>query len=668
MSSVKIPTDVKGLGLSLAMITRAKADESKTSRVFYKDLEKKFLSQAKVEKDFLSHHRWACPPSVDEAILERTNDMHSLNIASKDENNIFLDSASLEALACVAQNIVLFDGPNLRTGYNFVRKLMTDIRLIGSPSANGVVMSASMYDKYKDLVIIKAPQRYDEYTEAAINHELVVGKVLNSIRSVVPNFAFILGAFECGPPVVKPGVGKSEKSKVITWCRGGSKVKYIMYENVSNSKSLYDFCETCSGQDYMDIIIQINYALMMAYRMVGFTHYDLHGENILIKEIKDHREGAYIPYGGDFVYSKYLAMFIDYGYSHVYLPGTDNESVGYKPDSGPKENLYMIQHGTYIDRPSPLADCYRLLEATLSYMKQVNRKAYDEVYGLMYFFHPETENLDVIHKTKDASLLPLYGDGDYNERTARFRYENFIKYCREYCYENDMEDPVVSGKEYTEDLDPAMVFSPSSMNIVKPGGGELDLRIHNIDELFDIVEPLMIYKKYISNDKHFVKEKRVSYEILLDKIYVAVRNQKSVIKKMIHREIRSIQNSLDELPLVNYKNISRSDVHTLRTPFVLKEFLNNFENTVHHLDTMDFIQRRMEMLSFVYKTILGESDEELGSAERYFRTKDDRKIFINFLEKDMKVIADYLDSKGELDKVDERIDAVYENMLAVIPE
>lgn len=669
MASIIIPDKVEGLNLSLSMIQNAKNNESKVSKTFYKDIEKKFLTQAEEEKEFLSHNRWACPPSVEDSIIEKTKDMHTIDLSRKESDNMFLDSRSLETLACVANNITLFDGPNLRTGYNFIRKLITDVRMIGAPSVNGVVMSGTMYDKYKDLIVIKAPKEYDDYTEEAINHELVVGKVLNSLRSIIPNFAFVLGSFECGPPVIKPSVGNDNtKDKLITWCRGGTKVKYIMYENISGSKTLYDFCKDCSAQDYIDIIIQINYALMIAYKEVGFTHYDLHGENILVKKIKGNEEGAYIPYGGDFIFAKNLAMFIDYGYSHVYLPDSGN-SVGYKPDTGPSGNVGLYPLGFYIDRPSPLADCYRILEATLGYMKSRNPEAYKQAYGLMYYFHPKDEDLSSIYRTKDASMIPIYGDSEYSERAAKFRYEDFILYCRYYCRENDMEDPVVSGKEYDQELDDTIIFAPNSMNIVKPSGQELNLNIENIDELFDIIEPVLIYKKYISNDsKHITGKKRESYDILLNKIYSSINKQKNRIDIIVKNEIDYMIETLNDMKMVDYRSIPRNDVYTLRTPMILKEYLDTFEKTVNHLDTMDFIERRIEMLKFVSGSMDLQLKMEIIELERLFKSKDERRVLINFLRNDMRSIGDYIDTKRNPDKIDSKINTVLDSMLSVIPQ
>lgn len=667
--SMNIPTDVRGLELSLAMITRSKKNEDMISKTFFKDLEKKYIIQSKEEKDFLSHHKWVCPPTVEGSLLEKSSKMETVDISREDSKNVLLDSKSLDSLACLAQNIVLFDGPTMRTGYNFIRKLITDVRLIGAPSANGVAMSASLYDKYKDAIVIKAPRENREFTENATNHELVVGKILNNLRSIIPNFAFILGSFECGPPIIKPDVGinRRGKDKIMTWCRGGEKVKYMMYENVVGAKSFYDFCKDCTAQEYIDILIQVNYALMVAYKKFGFTHYDLHGENILIKPIKDHPDGVYIPYSGDFVFAKSIATFIDYGSSHIYLPGTET-SMGYKSEYGILGNIDFIKHGIYMDRPNPAMDSYRFLNSTIHYMRGRNESVYEQVKNLLYFFHQQTEDINEVLNKKDISNIPYFGDSEYTSRISKFRYENFIRYCREYTNINDMNDPVISGKEYSDELDEHIIFSPNSKNIVKPTKNDLKMYIDTIDELFDIIEPVILYKQYLRDNRNVInKEKISSYTNLLEKIYNRIASQKNFIETLIKDELKSIQDTLDNLSVITYKKIPRREVYVLRTPISLQKYLDDLEKTVGHLDSMDLLQRQIEMIRYIDHNIIHSLGDDIESVTKSYNSHDDRKIILGFIADDAKSINDYLDSKVKHDTIDEKIDMVYESLLAVIP-
>lgn len=689
--------EVKGLDISLADINRSKVEDNTTSRTFFKVLEKTYLDQRDREIDFLSHHRWGCPPPVNETVLSHalTHDLHHSGISRRnrskrnfngsdsdaesgaEDTDTFLDAKSLERLACVANNIYIFDGPNYRTGYNFIKRIITDVRLVGQPSVNGFVMTASLYDKYHDMVVLKAPRRKEEFTDAAVNHELVVGKVLNSLRSIIPNFAFVLGSFQCGAPIVRPPVDARSRSagKVLDWCRGGHKVKYLMYENISDSISFYDYCKKCTAQEYIDLIVQINYALLVAFEEHGFTHYDLHGDNILIRTVKESEDGFYIPYQGDFVYGNKLATFIDYGLGHVYLPGTDKISVGYKSEYGPRGNLDFISTGTYLDRPNPAADSYRILYTTLKYMQYYNREVYNNVKNLLYFFHPDDEELDLLFKESVSSYnVPYFGTPTYMERIKKFRYRNFLKYVREYCILNDLTDPVVSGNDYDEALDAVILFpgvssTPTHLLRASAENSLLKKRIENIDELFDLIEPIVIYRQYLDiNAKNFGESKIEGHSSLVTKVFSKIQNQTEYITELVNDEIKDLISRIKEIKQITYRKLPTNEVYIIRSPVALKDYLDSLEATVKYLDMMEAVEKRVEMIQYLKKNILvGSSIQEFEILEQDFNKIDDRKVIFEFIHNDIVSLADYLDSRGDLDKIDEKLDLVYESLVSVYP-
>lgn len=670
MSSMNIPTEVKGLDISLSMILASQKDEEARAKTFLKDVESKFEKQSKLEKEYLANSKWVCPPSVEDAVLEKTSNLNLSPSDREEDSKMVLDSSSLNHLACVAQNIHLFDGPNMRTGYNFIRQLITNVRIIGDPSVNGVAMKADLYNKYKDMIVIKAPRNPGPYNDEAVNHEVVVGKVLNELRSYVPNFSFVLGSFECGPPIVSPGPGPKSKDKIISWCRSGTQVKYIMYENIDNAQSLYSFCESCSPQEYIDIMLQINHALMVAYKKKGFTHYDLHGYNILVKKVKGFEDGFYIPYAGDFVYANYLACFIDYGYSHVYING--KESVGFKDDHGPRYNLGMFKNGIYMDQPHPLHDCYSILQGTIMYMKGRNDSTYEAVKGLLYYFHPRSEDLKAVMKVPNGVSVPKYGNSDYMARIEKFRYESFIRYCREYCLLNDMNDPVVSGRDYDPELDGGIVFSPNSRNMIVPDVEKpLNLRdkISTLEELFDIIEPLVSFKEYLpESSKSIPKEKLIAYDTLFRNVFTMIRKETPFITELLQKEISNIEDRLENMKPATYRNTSTEGVYLLRSSVSLRNYLKMFEESVAYLDELDAIEKKIEMIEYISSNILRSLEYEVSNLKDIFKASDERKVILNFIRRDVGSFSDYLDTKKNLDEADEKIDTILDSLIFVLPD
>jgi hypothetical protein len=664
-----LPTDIKSLELSQSMIFSAQKEEELRSKTYIKEAVIKFNHQVEVEKEFLAHHRWVCPHTIEDTILDKIHDLKMSPLGSrKDESSdkFTLDPDSLNHLACVAQNIDLFDGPNLRTGYNFIKKIISNVRMIGTESAFGYAMKASLYDRYKDSIVIKAPRSTRKYTEDATNHEIVAGKILNSLRSYIPNFAYILGSFNCGPPIIKPDNGK-----LIAWCRSGAQVKYMMYENVKNAVSFYEYVKTCSAQEYIDIIIQINYALMFAFKKVGFTHYDLHGENLLIKDIPSEEDAYYIPYDGDFVYASKIAMFIDYGNTHVYHPET-KESLGFKDPDGPKNSIRYFSDGIYMDRPHPLLDSYKSLIATLAQMKSYNREEYEKVKGLLYYFHTTEENVDQLLKGP-YEKVPYFGSQDYMEKINKFRHEDFIRYCRAYCRANQFTDPVVSGKEYTEELDPYVLF-PGSKRITPDLSKNFKLEIDTIEELFDIIEPIVVYNEHLATQRDGTSTmsnvsavKIESYSKLLGKIFTKILKERDLIIEILNKELEDIKSELEDIVLPKFEGISERNVYLLRSPEPLKRYMQEFENAIKYLDALDLIEKKLEMIAYVDSNIIHSVEDNLRNTEELFKRTDSRKSLVKLIDKDSKSFGGYLDSKEKLDKNDLKIETVMEGLYYSIP-
>lgn len=678
------------IAITFGEMKRASEEELKRSKSFSKEIESKYNIQVKKEKDFVSHFQWKSPPYVDRKHILAAEEIVAAAFArddivvskqkgnhTKEHKSRFLDSESLEHLSYVARNIIVFDGPQFRTGYNFIRRLITDVRLIGAPSESGFIMSAGLFKKYKDLLVIKAPKYESAYTRESVIHELAVGKILNSLRPIIPNFAFVLGSFDCGPPIIKPSPDpKSDKGTVVSWCRGGSPVKYLIYENISESKSLYDFVETCSPQEYLDAIIQLNYALMVAFKETGFTHYDLHGNNILVRDLKQmshtSKEGFYIPYQGDFVFATSLFTIIDYGFSHVYLPGT-NESIGAKSDAGPRGNVYYLQSGIYLDRPNPFADCYRLLNATLRTMRKYNHTTYDKVKSLLHFFHPQTEDIDAHFNGEDASYTTYFGSPEYMENVKKFKSTNFIKYCREFCALNDLDDPVVSGKDYTTEIDDSLIFSGPSFDIIDLLNDETTINkkeIVTIDNLFDLIEPILVYRNYLtSNERSIGREKIKNHQEISRRVYDKILSHSDHYKILLDQEFNSLEREFHELRVPKYIGVPEIQASILREPLFFKNYTDSLEQTTRYVDKFDLLERKYEMADFICQEVFHFPKGNTSHIRDLIKRKDDRKIIFSFIKRDVNTIFDYIATipSGKLDSMDTKIELVGTSLFSILP-
>lgn len=264
-----------------------------------------------------------------------------------------------------------------------IRSWLIDLLRIGSASTYGKAFLTDFRQTHQPFVL-KAPQ---DPQDQSPTHELFVGLLgTNKLREVIPNFAYIYGGFNCSTPFV------STNKEVITWCDSSQGVQYIVYENIAPSISFRQSLKTASVTDIASNFMQTILALLVAEQTIGFTHYDLHTENILLRDIGD-PNSFYIPYtiaiGSDgtqtvFVRAKRVVTMIDYGFAHIVV---DGKSYGNPINA------------TVYKRTHPLSDAFKLL--MFIYRDLMDLKRYNELNqleSLLNFFNLKSPIGDLVKK------------------------------------------------------------------------------------------------------------------------------------------------------------------------------------------------------------------------------------------------------------------------------
>lgn len=206
--------------------------------------------------------------------------------------------------------------------------------------ANGRVFST---DRQPQIFAIKNSHTFgdgDENKEEndALEYEAFVGFAINSLRNIVPNFVHTYGIVSCP--------GQESQHPSICTIMGKSKNNLII-EYVNNRKNLFD--ASLTYEDRVCIILQLLNALKVANDEIGFVHYDLHDDNVILTELS---EEIYIPLylpNGDTKYmrTKYLLKIIDYGLARIELHNTvfhkfDFEDAGITPDNNQLYDIYKF--------------------------------------------------------------------------------------------------------------------------------------------------------------------------------------------------------------------------------------------------------------------------------------------------------------------------------------
>ena len=388
---------------------------------FYKTFYTQILSYYKdkqklLETDILKSNN-VCQKDDLKNIRENLGNLNSQKLKYYNVNQFF-NEKSLNTTMCALNSLFYTNINDDNYHTDIIKRYIHNLKKIGEESKYGYAFTADFIHA-NDAFVIKTPK--DRKNDNLL-HELIVGLYgTNKLRKDIPNFAYIYGGFKCSPMLLN-------NNNVESWCKRINKtnktnksndVNYILYENINPSILFYDYLETCSTDDFLNMFLQILYALNYANKTVDFTHYDTKGDNILIRTIDNIRELQNFGYNnnfdelenpynfqikypdgnGGFVYitTNAIPTFIDYGMSHIKTD--DNIDIG----------LYdYYDRNIYGDKSWIISDVYSILIDVLLTISQINFELKPCIELIFKFFN-KVENIDIIlEKSKNRTA-----DGNY---------------------------------------------------------------------------------------------------------------------------------------------------------------------------------------------------------------------------------------------------------------
>jgi len=360
----------------------------------------------------------------------------------KDVISKFYNADVMKATMCTIESIVYAPPDEIGTPYhnNLINEYITNLRQIGTESKNGYAMLGD-FDGMKDFFVDKVSRDPNNDT---LVHELVVGLYgTNKLRQYIPNFSYIYGGLKCSPPLIDP-----ETKKVIYSCLDNKNlVNYVLYENVAPATSISEYVKTCTSSQFLDVFMQALYALRLANKLIDYTHYDLHAENLLIRNPKlDKGKIFQIPYetenGIEYLRTSVISTFIDYGYSHIKTEDIIDEEKGI---------IFKGQHfgvhgreqaSIFPNRSWIIYDAYRLLmDCFRDAYNEQNQGVIREISKIFKFFNIIDDPIQFL-SNEAPKMLPLI------DKTENLQLDDLIIYIRKVCdcnfiNSNPTSDPIL---------------------------------------------------------------------------------------------------------------------------------------------------------------------------------------------------------------------------------
>lgn len=299
------------------------------------------------------------------------NNFHSLKntILERVAKDTFYNRDAMKAVECTINSLFYispYDFGSMALNDRIVTYIHNLNRVGVVNSLEGDAMRAS-FGKAQDLFVIKSSK---EISTDYLVHELVAGLyATNNLRNFIPNFAYVYGGFKCSPPLFG-----TDNKKVLSWCDDtANKVNYVLYENIAPAVEMKEYAKTCTGKQFLNVYMQIFYALMKAYKTMDFTHYDLHASNVLIRRINNPE--FQIEYetekGIEYIQTDVIATIIDYGFAHFKTePMLDKKGDIIPAEEFGKQDYEMYK--VYANKSWILHDLYKFFMYSMYYAVRAN--------------------------------------------------------------------------------------------------------------------------------------------------------------------------------------------------------------------------------------------------------------------------------------------------------
>lgn len=333
-----------------------------------------------------------CPSDPENRLVDR---LGSLNVPELRRlmTERFYDPQVMRNALCVISAIFYSsedDDNNEVSKRRRIKMWIRNLKRIGAESVYGYAfrgyLEGNVTQRQEDAIfVIKVPR--DPKND--LLHELFIGLHLNRLRRLTPNFVYTFGGFKCSYPFIDNG------NNVVAWCNSErvATVNYVLNETILPSLSFREYTVRSSFQSWLSKYLQVLYALSIANRELGFTHYDLHYENVLVKSPEKLYSIPYVVEGRrEYINSDGIAMIIDFGRSNINL-------IGYNYGA---YNLREI--GVQVDT-FPLTDAYKLLMFSMSEMNEDN---FNEAAEILKFFTDEEPRAFVSQQRNNNYVLPYF--------------------------------------------------------------------------------------------------------------------------------------------------------------------------------------------------------------------------------------------------------------------
>lgn len=406
--------------------------------------------------------------------------------------------------------------------------------------------------------------KYDK--ENTLEEGMVGLLALNSIRSTIPTFAWIYGFTKCNLPIFTKSGNKYE---VVTACRKSvefGKKDYIgMISEYIKGPTLIDYVKTPQGVNVREVTVKevlsslltILYSLKYANEKFKYVHWDLHQNNVLMRELDSNDSYIYLPDMDEYLWvGKYLATIIDYGLSSFEYEGEiiskyEFSEYGINPElsTSPLNDFFKLINSLY---PITLNDYNKNKTNQIAKDKF---KTIQEIYGLFLGTNNANDIFEVEEKSgKNYAIFP---------NAPKYTIDDFVKKVSKNI--TNIDDIILAVKNISKKQNlnlitknkPAIVLSCDKTVCIQEAMMEQILMIKN--EPIVLQEAKILSSRLDESDKDYQKDKKILDKFLIDYLdniyarvnkYINVKPSVNVDMIYLFNDLRLMENQLKILDTI----------------------------------------------------------------------------------------------------------------------
>jgi hypothetical protein len=285
------------------------------------------------------------------------------------------------------------------------------------------------FKKKPDLIVFfsklikgKYPSLAFKYDQNDTNHEAVIGLFgINKVREVIPTFAWTYGVTTCDLPVF------DENDKMVTACQ--KKVDYYNNDYIGliteyiRGPTLQKYIKDMNVAKLISCLLTVSYSLKYANEMIEYVHWDLHVENIIMRELENNNSYLYLPNEKKYLWvGQNLATIIDYGFNSMNVKDDTGSTYFTGALVRPELGISPLQN------TSPLNDLYKLMGSLYYYLNKNKSKVNSQVYQLFIKLYIEFLGMKDQIELEEAYAQSISNNYSIFPNNKKDKIENFIPF------------------------------------------------------------------------------------------------------------------------------------------------------------------------------------------------------------------------------------------------